>query len=201
MNLKCIYCEQELNLYGDESSLEGTLIKCSSCAEEWIFTTKTEISINKLEELEKELQVKEATLNEITKHHSEKIAKLEEEIITKKDEFEKQKILEEKISIYEKRITNAEKVSAEQAELEVKIKKMEDELSKTSNDIINKNKDIENKTNYLEMKIGSSIITNKDKIKEEILNEVVDFKSFDKNEKKKEDKEDTKVKKTSFWRV
>ena len=172
MNLNCKYCKADIDTDIDESSIEGKLIQCSSCNKEWIYKLKSEYILDKLEELDLSWEKKENSLNEQLSKYNSKIEELEKDLKVKNKELSEQKTIEDRIILFEKRITNTEKINAEQAELESKIEKMKDELKETSDKILNKNKDFENKTNYLEMKIKSSnIISNKNTtLNEETIN-------------------------------
>ena len=172
MNLNCKYCKADIDTDIDESSIEGKLIQCSSCNKEWIYKLKSEYILDKLEELDLSWEKKENSLNEQLSKYNSKIEELEKDLKVKNKELSEQKTIEDRIILFEKRITNTEKINAEQAELESKIEKMKDELKETSDKILNKNKDFENKANYLEMKIKSSnIISNKNKtLKDDTIN-------------------------------
>lgn len=172
MNLNCKYCKADIDTDIEESSIEGKLIQCSSCNKEWIYMAKSEYILDKLEELDLSWKKKENSLNEQLSNYNSKIEELEKDLKVKNKELSEQKTIEDRIILFEKRITSTEKINAEQAELESKIEKMKDELKETSDKILNKNKDFENKANYLEMKIKSSnIISNKNKtLKDDTIN-------------------------------
>ncbi len=172
MNLNCKYCKADIDTVIDESSIEGKLIQCSSCNKEWIYMAKSEYILDKLEELDLSWKKKENSLNEQLSNYNSKIEELEKDLKVKNKELSEQKTIEDRIILFEKRITSTEKINAEQAELESKIEKMKDELKETTDKILNKNKDFENKANYLEMKIKSSnIISNKNKtLKDDTIN-------------------------------
>lgn len=172
MNLNCKYCKADIDTVIDESSIEGKLIQCSSCNKEWIYMAKSEYILDKLEELDLSWKKKENSLNEQLSNYNSKIEELEKDLKVKNKELSEQKTIEDRLILFEKRITNTEKINAEQAELENKIEKMKDELKETSDKILNKNKDFENKANYLEMKVKSSnIISNKNKtLKDDTIN-------------------------------
>lgn len=172
MNLNCKYCKADIDTVIDESSIEGKLIQCSSCNKEWIYMANSEYILDKLEELDLSWKKKENSLNEQLSNYNSKIEELEKDLKVKNKELSEQKTIEDRIILFEKRITNTEKINAEQAELESKIEKMKDELKETSDKILNKNKDFENKANYLEMKVKSSnIISNKNKtLKDDTIN-------------------------------
>jgi predicted Zn finger-like uncharacterized protein len=172
MNLNCKYCKADIDTDIDESSIEGKLIQCNSCNKEWIYMAKSEYILDKLEELDLSWKKKENSLNEQLSNYNSKIEELEKDLKVKNKELSEQKTIEDRIILFEKRITSTEKINAEQAELESKIEKMKDELKETTDKILNKNKDFENKANYLEMKIKSSnIISNKNKtLKDDTIN-------------------------------
>ena len=172
MNLNCKYCKADIDTVIDESSIEGKLIQCSSCNKEWIYMAKSEYILDKLEELDLSWKKKENSLNEQLSNYNSKIEELEKDLKVKNKELSEQKTIEDRIILFEKRITKTEKINAEQAGLENKIEEMKDELKETSDKILNKNKDFENKANYLEMKIKSSnIISNKNKtLKDDTIN-------------------------------
>ena len=184
MNLNCKYCKADIDTDIDESSIEGKLIQCSSCNKEWIYKLKSEYILDKLEELDLSWKKKENSLNEQLSNYNSKIEELEKDLKVKNKELSEQKTIEDRIILFEKRITNTEKINAEQVELENKIEEMKDELKETSDKILNKNKDFENKTNYLEMKIKSSnIISNKNTTLNE---ETININQFKQKEKKEE---------------
>jgi predicted Zn finger-like uncharacterized protein len=184
MNLNCKYCKADIDTDIDESSIEGKLIQCSSCNKEWIYKLKSEYILDKLEELDLSWEKKENSLNEQLSKYNSKIEELEKDLKVKNKELSEQKTIEDRIILFEKRITSTEKINAEQAELENKIEEMKDELKETSDKILNKNKDFENKTNYLEMKIKSSnIISNKNTTLNE---ETININQFKQKEKKEE---------------
>jgi predicted Zn finger-like uncharacterized protein len=184
MNLNCKYCKADIDTDIDESSIEGKLIQCSSCNKEWIYKLKSEYILDKLEELDLSWEKKENSLNEQLSKYNSKIEELEKDLKVKNKELTEQKTIEDRIILFEKRITNTEKINAEQVELENKIEEMKDELKETSDKILNKNKDFENKTNYLEMKIKSSnIISNKNTTLNE---ETININQFKQKEKKEE---------------
>ena len=184
MDLNCKYCKADIDTDIDESSIEGKLIQCSSCNKEWIYMAKSEYILDKLEELDLSWKKKENSLNEQLSNYNSKIEELEKDLKVKNKELSEQKTIEDRIILFEKRITNTEKINAEQAELENKIEEMKDELKETSDKILNKNKDFENKTNYLEMKIKSSnIISNKNTTLNE---ETININQFKQKEKKEE---------------
>jgi len=210
MLLHCNHCKKKFTLVEDEYKLEGKLVKCKHCQEEWIYESQSQYLENRLTELDQDLSRTEVKLNDTNSGHSEKIDTLEKNLKIKKDELDKQKLLEERISVFEKRITDTEKANIEQAELEIKIAKMEGEIEKTSDNIFTKNKDIEKKTNYLEMKITSyneederrlKNLQNKNDGASDSESDVVNFKAFDQEEKDKIEptKKENGEKPRFFW--
>jgi len=169
MNLACKKCNNKIILDLDENSLEGTLITCDSCNEEFIYHTKTFFLESRLTELDKDLD---------------------------KKELEKQILLEKKVTGFENRITETEKLNSHQADLETQIFELEKNVKKTTDDILNKNVNIEKKANYLEMKAGS---IKKNAYKDESIvvndnqNDVVNFRAYEKKVEKKPHK------KSFFW--
>ena len=206
MLLDCKNCNNKFTLEEDESKLEGQVVKCPSCKEEWVFESKSNYLENRLAELDQDLYKTELQLNNLNNKHSGKIDQLEKDLKLKKEQQSKQKLLEDKIALYEKRITETEKSNSEQADLEIKISKMESEVEKASENIFTKNKDIEKKANYLEMKIKSYKDDYNIKKEKKIENhdgesDVVNFKSFEQEEKKnkEEPKKEIKKKVNFFW--
>jgi predicted Zn finger-like uncharacterized protein len=206
MLLDCKNCNNKFTLEEDEFKIEGQLIKCPSCKEEWTYESKSNYLEKRLAELDQDLYKTELQLNTLNNKHSEKIDQLEKNLKIKKDQQSKQKLLEDKIALYEKRITETEKTNSEQADLEIKIIKMENEVEKVSETIFSKNKDIEKKANYLEMKINSY---KDDQIKEQqkkIIDyddesDVINLKNFENEEKKNKEEttEEPKKKTNYFW--
>ena len=206
MIIDCKNCNSKFTLDEEESKLDGQTIKCLHCQDEWVYMSKSRYLENRLEELDQDLYKTELKLNEINNKHIEKIVKLENNLKIKKEQLSKQKILEDKVSLYEKRITQAEKSNSEQADLEIKIAKMENEIENVTENIFSKNKNIEKKANYLEMKINSyneENMRNGDKkiTTADIEGDVVNFKSFEQDVKKKKEDPVLKNKKKSkfFW--
>ena len=203
MIIDCKNCNSKFTLDEEESKLDGQTIKCLHCQDEWVYMSKSRYLENRLEELDQDLYKTELKLNEINNKHIEKIVKLENNLKIKKEQLSKQKILEYKVSLYEKRITQAEKSNSEQADLEIKIAKMENEIENVTENIFSKNKNIEKKANYLEMKINSykNKKNDKNEIKTHIKSDIVNFKSFEQEEKntKKKSSLESKIKSKLFW--
>jgi predicted Zn finger-like uncharacterized protein len=200
MLINCKNCRKKIIINKSELDLEGSLVTCAHCKEEWIYESKTHYLESRLAELDQDLNNKEIILNEENEKHNKRIILLENELKTKNEELIKQNLLEKKIATFEKRITNTEKLNSYHADLEIQKSKLEDVVKKTSENIIIKNKDIEKKTNYLKMKINShdfeKINNQKDNIAvNDINNDVVNLNNYDqeaKNNKKKK-------KHTFFW--
>ena len=196
MILECKNCKKKLTFIEDDISLEGQLITCKYCNEDWIYNSMTLYLENKLIELDLDLNTKEIKINELNTEHNEKSQQLEKDLNLKKEELNTQKLLEERISLFEKRVTDTEKLNIVQANLEIQIAQMENEVKKTSENISNKNETIEKKTNYLKMKINPFKNEPKDNVSIGVDGrnaDVVNFKGYEKDEKKKN-------KKSFFWR-
>jgi len=206
MLLDCKNCNNKFTLDEDEYKLEGQKVKCPNCKEEWVFVSKSNYLENRLAELDQDLHRTELKLNNLNNIHVEKVDQLEKDLKIKKEEQSKQKLLEDKIAMYEKRITETEKSNSEQANFEIKITKMKNEVEKVTENIFAKNKDIEKKANYLEMKI-KSYKDDQDKVRKKKIetynseSDVVNFKSFEQEEKKNKEKPTEKIKKkvNFFW--
>ena len=196
MILECKNCKKNLTFIEDDISLEGQLITCIYCNENWIYNSMTLYLENKLVELDLDLNTKEIKINDLNIKHNEKINQLEKDLNLKKEELDKQKLLEERISLFEKRVTDTEKLNIVQANLEIQIAQMESEVKKTSENILNKNETIEKKTNFLKMKIKP--YKNETRHNESIRvndkhTDVVNFQGYEKDEKNKK-------KRSFFWR-
>ena len=206
MLLECKNCNNKFTLEEDEHKLEGQKVKCLHCKEEWVYVSNSNYLENRLAELDQDLHRTELKLNNLSTKHIEKVDQLEKNLKIKKEEQTKQKLLEDKIALYEKRITETEKSNAEQADLEIQITKMENEVDTVTENIFIKNKDIEKKANYLEMKI-KSYKDDLDRERQKKIetykseSEVVNFKSFEQEEKKNKEKPTEKIKKKAnfFW--
>jgi len=206
MLLDCKNCNNKFTLDEDEYKLEGQKVKCLHCKEEWVYVSKSNYLENKLAELDQDLHRTELKLNNLGTKHAEKVDQLEKDLKIKKEQQSKQQLLEDKIAVYEKRITETEKSNSRQADLEIKITKMENEVEKVTESIFTKDKDIEKKANYLEMKI-KSYKDDQDKVrqqKNETYNsksDVVNFKIFEKEEKKNKEEITKEIKKKAnfFW--
>ena len=95
MLLDCKNCNNKFTLEEDESKLEGQVVKCPSCKEEWVFESKSNYLENRLAELDQDLYKTELQLNNLNNKHSEKIDQLEKDIKLKKEQQSKQKLLED----------------------------------------------------------------------------------------------------------
>jgi len=200
MIINCKNCKKNFLLNKSELDLEGTLITCEHCKEEWIYETKTHHLENRLTQLDNDLNKKELNLNELNIKHNKRIELLEKDLKIKSNELYKQRLLEEKIATFEKRITDTEKLNSQQADLEIQTDKLEKEVKITSENIILKNKDIEKKANYLEMKISAYDFDNMNKLKKTIAindknNDVVNLSNYDQEEKNTKNKNKTRF----FW--
>ena len=207
MMIHCKNCKNKFYLIDEGTDMEGKLIKCKHCNEQWIYETKTQYLENRLLELTSDLEKTEIKINLKKKEHQEKISNLVNDLNTKKEELNKQKELEDKVSAFENRLKQTEQLTKEETELDNKVNKIRQEIRKTSVNIESKNKDIEEKTNYIETRINSygnednkNIIPDKQKI-EVNSNDVISLhnnlnKSELKNDVKKEEK---KIKKFKFF--
>ena len=146
---------KNLHLIDLDGALEGKLIKCKHCNDQWIYESKTQYLENRLQELTGDLEKAEAKINLRKKEHQEKISNLENDLTTKKEELNKQKNLVDKITAFENRLKQTEKLTSEEAELDNKVNKIKKEIRTTSTNIESKNRDIEEKTNYIESRINS----------------------------------------------
>ena len=203
--IHCKNCKKKFYLIDEGPDMEGKLIKCKHCNEQWIYETKTKYLENRLLELTSDLEKTEIKINLKKKEHQEKISNLVNDLNTKKEELNKQKELEDKVSAFENRLKQTEQLTKEETELDNKVNKIRQQIRKTSVNIESKNKDIEEKTNYIESKINSygnegnkDFIPDEQKIKVN-SNDVVslhnDFnKSKFKENNKKEEKKEKKFK-------
>ena len=196
MDLDCKNCKSKISISDDENALEGKLISCSLCKDEFIYHSKTFFLESRLTELDNNLAKKESDIHQQNSLYNDKIKLLELELLDKKNELEKQAVLEKKIYNFENRITETEKLNSHQADLETKIFNLEKNLKKISDDILDKNANFEKKANYLEMKATS---TNNDTDENQLIavnvgsNDIVNFGAYEKNDAKE------KVKKNFFW--
>ena len=121
MIFNCKNCKNVITLNKCEDTFEGKLITCYVCKEEWVHHSKTFFLEGRLTELDQDLNRKELIINELNTKYNERINQLEQDLANKKNELEKQKLLEEKVFNFESRITDTEKLNSKQAELENKI--------------------------------------------------------------------------------
>jgi hypothetical protein len=183
------------------SELEGKVVQCKYCNEQWLFESKTKYLENRLDELNSDLDNTELKINLRKKEFQNKINLLEDDLKIKKSELEIQKLLQDKVSTFENRLKETEKLNAEELSLNEKIGKIKKQIRVTANNISNFNKDIEEKTNYLETKINS--YNNEENIVDEssdesksqmIENEVIDInikKNISKSQKINKDQSES----------
>ena len=105
----------------EESYIEGKIVQCRHCNEEWIYESKSKYLENRLAELGEDLDKTEIILNVKKNENKDKIKKLENNLKIKTEELDNQKKLEEKVLAFEKRLTATEKNNSEQIDLEIKI--------------------------------------------------------------------------------
>ena len=194
MIINCIKCTTQIDLKYGDSNIEGKLIICDNCKEEWIYHSQSYFLEGRLTVLGLELETKESSINKQNEIYSEKILILKNDLENKK-KLNKQIELEKKVSLFENRITVTEKLNSDQAHLEGQIFELEKDLTKTYEDISSKNQKIEQKANYLEMKL-SEHQENPSKEKKIAVN---DYDSSIVNFPKYDDKQNKEVKKKSFW--
>jgi len=198
MLIHCKSCKNKITIHENESSIDGKLVTCNICREEWIHHSKTFILESRLVELEQDLKREESLILEGNLKYTERITLLEKELANKKVELDKQNKLEEKVFNFETRITDTEKLNLKQASLETKIFELKKNIKKIADEIKDKNQNIEKKTNYLEMKAASIHDINKNIDKNVVNgseNDVVDFKTYE----KKDAQRDSRKKKSFFW--
>ncbi len=183
------------------SELEGKVVQCKYCNEQWLLESKTKYLENRLDELNSDLDNTELKINLRKKEFQNKINLLEDDLKIKKSELEIQKLLQDKVSTFENRLKETEKLNAEELSLNEKIGKIKKQIRVTANNISNFNKDIEEKTNYLETKINS--YNNEENIVDEssdesksqmIENEVIDInikKNISKSQKINKDQSES----------
>ena len=202
MILHCKSCKNKFSVIEEEINLEGKIVQCRHCNEQWIYESKTRYLENRLAELGEDLDKTEIKLNLKKDEHQSKIKNLENDLKIKIEELDKQKKLEEKVLAFEERLSNTEKSNSEQIELETKISDIETQIKTTHENIYNKNKDIEKKTIYIEKKISSyerkEDINNSEPEHQIKVNssDVVNIRVFDQDGKKnKEQLNDSKKRK------
>jgi len=189
MLIHCKYCESKFAINAEEVGFDGRLVKCENCQKEWFQESKSKSLEKKLIELDRNLLATEQRLTEQKNNHNDKILKLEKSLKAKKEELDKQKLLEDRIGLFEKRIVDTEKEIEEQALIENRISQLENEIKKNSHDSFIKNTALEKKTNDLQIKIQS------DNASDKLDNLEKDFVSNEEtkvsNEETKENKDNT----------
>ena len=184
MLIHCKYCQSKFAINAEEVGFDGRLVKCENCQKEWFQESKSKSLEKKLIELDRNLHATEQRLTEQKNNHNDKIIKLEKSLKAKKEELDKQKLLEDRIGLFEKRIVDTEKEIEAQALIENRISQLENEIKKNSHDSFIKNTALEKKTNDLQIKIQS------DNASDKLDNLEKDFVS---NEETKVSNEETKV--------
>ena len=196
MLIHCKYCKSEFAINAEEVGFDGRLVKCEKCQKEWFQESKSKSLEKKLIELDRNLHATEQRLTEQKNNHNDKIVKLEKSLKAKKEELDKQKLLEDRIGLFEKRIVDTEKEIKEQALIENRISQLENEIKKNSHDSFIKNTALEKKTNDLQIKIQSDNASDKlDNLEKGfVINEetkVINEETKVSNEETKENKDDT----------
>ena len=189
MLIHCKYCQSKFAINAEEVGFDGRLVKCENCQKEWFQESKSKSLEKKLIELDRNLLATEQRLTEQKNNHNDKILKLEKSLKAKKEELEKQKLLEDRIGLFEKRIVDTEKEIEAQALIENRISQLENEIKKNSHDSFIKSTALEKKTNDLQIKIQS------DNASDKLDNLEKDFVSNEEtkvsNEETKENKDNT----------
>lgn len=204
--IHCKKCKKKFYHSNENDELEGKVIQCKFCDEQWLYVTRTKYLENRLIELNQDLDNTESKINLRKIEIQDQINKLDEDLNNKKTELDEQKLLIDKVTAFENRLKETEKLNAEELELQTKAGKIKKQIKATSDNISNQNKDIEEKANYLESKINSynkeEIFENKssDQMKSKTVNnDVIDInvnKNFNKLKDDDLDKsEDNKEKK------
>ena len=139
MLIHCKYCESKFAINAEEIDFDGRLVKCENCQKEWFQESKSKSLEKKLIELDRNLLATEQRLTEQKNNHNDKIIKLEKSLKAKKEELDKQKLLEDRIGLFEKRIVDTEKEIEAQALIENRISQLENEIKKNSHDSFIKN--------------------------------------------------------------
>ena len=191
MLIHCKYCESKFAINAEEVGFDGRLVKCENCQKEWFQESKSKSLEKKLIELDRNLLATEQRLTEQKNNHNDKILKLEKSLKAKKEELDKQKLLEDRIGLFEKRIVDTEKEIEEQALIENRISQLENEIKKNSHDSFIKNTALEKKTNDLQIKIQSDNASDKlDNLEKDF---VINEETKVSNEETKVSNEETKV--------
>jgi len=196
MLIHCKYCESKFAINAEEVGFNGRLVKCENCQKEWFQESKSKSLEKKLIELDRNLLATEQRLTEQKNNHNDKILKLEKSLKAKKEELDKQKLLEDRIGLFEKRIVDTEKEIEEQALIENRISQLENEIKKNSHDSFIKNTALEKKTNDLQIKIQSDNASDKlDNLEKDfVINEETKVSNEEtkvSNEETKENKDNT----------
>ena len=196
MLIHCKYCESKFAINAEEVGFDGRLVKCENCQKEWFQESKSKSLEKKLIELDRNLLATEQRLTEQKNNHNDKILKLEKSLKAKKEELDKQKLLEDRIGLFEKRIVDTEKEIEEQALIENRISQLENEIKKNSHDSFIKNTALEKKTNDLQIKIQSDNASDKlDNLEKDfVINEETKVSNEEtkvSNEETKENKDNT----------
>lgn len=159
--IHCNNCKKKFYHSNDNDELDGKVIQCKFCDEQWLYVTRTKYLENRLIELNQDLDNTESKINLRKIDIQDQINQLDEDLNKKKTELDEQKLLIDKVTAFENRLKETEKLNSEELELQTKARKIKKQIKATSDDISNQNKDIEEKANYLESKINSY---NKDEI-------------------------------------
>ena len=120
MIINCRKCTTQIDLKDRDSNIEGKLIICDNCKEEWIYHSQSYFLEGRLTALGLKLDTKESSINKQNEIYSEKILILKNDLENKK-KLNKQIELEKKVSLFENRITVTEKLNSDQAHLESQI--------------------------------------------------------------------------------
>tara|TARA_B100001175_G_scaffold105627_1_gene89704 strand:- start:10 stop:663 length:654 start_codon:yes stop_codon:yes gene_type:complete len=155
MMIHCKNCKKKFFHSNENDELEGKVIQCKFCDEQWLYVTRTKYLENRLMELNQDLDNTESKINLRKIEIQDQINQLDEDLNKKKTELDEQKLLIDKVTAFENRLKETEKLNAEELELQMKAGKIKKQIKATSDDISNQNKDIEEKANYLESKINS----------------------------------------------
>ena len=190
MLIHCKYCQSKFAINAEEVGFDGRLVKCENCQKEWFQESKSKSLEKKLIELDRNLLATEQRLTEQKNNHNDKILKLEKALKAKKEELDKQKLLEDRIGLFEKRIVDTEKEIEAQALIENRISQLENEIKKNSHDSFIKNTALEKKANDLQIKIQSDNVSDKLDDLEKVF--VGNEKTKENNEKTKKNNEKTK---------
>ena len=196
--IHCKNCKKKFYHSNENDELEGKVIQCKFCDEQWLYVTRTKYLENRLIELNQDLDNTESKINLRKIEIQDQIHQLDEDLNKKKTELDEQKLLIDKVTAFENRLKETEKLNSEELELQTKAGKIKKQIKATADDISNQNKDIEEKTNYLESKINSynkdeilenkSLYQNKSKIEN---NDVIDI-NINKNFNKLKDDDQNK---------